>query len=70
MKANITSLDPAFSKYNLIYICNHIFNGLLQLDEKLNIQPDIANLDYFSWCKNLYFYVAKGHLFSKAHFIW
>jgi peptide/nickel transport system substrate-binding protein len=43
MKANITSLDPAFSKVQSnIWACNHIFNGLLQLDEKLNIQPDIA----------------------------
>ena len=41
--SNITSLDPAFSKVQSnIWACNHIFNGLLQLDEKLNIQPDIA----------------------------
>lgn len=41
--ANITSLDPAFSKVQTnIWACNHLFNGLVQLDDKLNVQPDIA----------------------------
>ncbi len=41
--ANITSLDPAFSKVQTnIWACNHLFNGLVQLDDQLNVQPDIA----------------------------
>lgn len=41
--ANITSLDPAFSKVQTnIWACNHLFNGLVQLDDKLNVKPDIA----------------------------
>jgi len=41
--ANITSLDPAFSKVQTnIWACNHLFNGLVQLDNQLNVQPDIA----------------------------
>jgi peptide/nickel transport system substrate-binding protein len=41
--ANITSLDPAFSKVQTnIWACNHLFNGLVQLDEELNVLPDIA----------------------------
>lgn len=41
--ANITSLDPAFSKtQSNIWACNHIFNGLIQLDDSLRVQPDIA----------------------------
>jgi peptide/nickel transport system substrate-binding protein len=41
--ANITSLDPAFSKVQTnIWACNHLFNGLVQLDDKLNVQPDVA----------------------------
>src|SRR5690606_14690365 len=41
--ANITSLDPAFSKIQTnIWACNHLFNGLVQLDDSLNVQPDIA----------------------------
>lgn len=41
--SNITSLDPAFSKVQSnIWACNQIFNGLVQLDDSLKIQPDIA----------------------------
>lgn len=40
---NINSLDPAFAKDNAnIWACNQLFNGLVQLDDNLNIQPDIA----------------------------
>jgi hypothetical protein len=48
MKANITSLDPAFSKYNLIYGLAITFSMVYPIRRKLNIQPDIAKLDYFS----------------------
>lgn len=41
--ANVSSLDPAFSKSQaIIWPCNLIFNGLVQLDDSLHIQPDIA----------------------------
>lgn len=41
--ANITSLDPAFAKdQRNIWACNQLFNSLVELDENLNIQPDIA----------------------------
>ena len=40
---NITSLDPAYaSKKENIWGLNQIFNSLVQLDDNLNIQPDIA----------------------------
>ena len=40
---NINSLDPAFAKDNsAIWACNQLFNGLVQLDNNLNIKPDIA----------------------------
>jgi oligopeptide transport system substrate-binding protein len=39
----ITSLDPAFAKtQNNIWACDHLYNCLLQLDEKMNVQPCIA----------------------------
>lgn len=40
---NITSLDPAFSR-NLpnIWATTQLFNGLVQLDNNLNVIPDIA----------------------------
>lgn len=42
--AGITSLDPAYAKDQAnIWVCNQLFNGLLQLDDKLKIQPCIAS---------------------------
>ncbi|NTV82679.1 MAG: ABC transporter substrate-binding protein, partial [Bacteroidales bacterium] len=41
--SNITSLDPAFAKDQAnIWACNQIYNGLLQMDEQLRLQPCIA----------------------------
>ena len=40
---NVTSLDPAFARNpQNIWPVNQLFNGLVQLDEKLSIRPDIA----------------------------
>lgn len=42
--SNITSLDPAFSRSLAnIWAVNQIFNGLVQLDDELNILPCIAH---------------------------
>jgi len=41
--SNINSLDPAFSStLRNIWPVNQIFNGLVQLDDSLNIIPDLA----------------------------
>ncbi len=41
--SNITSLDPAFAKdIRNIWGCNQLYNGLTQLDDSLQVQPDIA----------------------------
>lgn len=41
--SNITSLDPIFAKdQRNIWACNQLYNGLVQLDDNLNIKPDIA----------------------------
>ncbi len=41
--AGITSLDPAFAKDQAnIWVCNQLYNGLVQFDDKLNILPCIA----------------------------
>src|SRR5690554_566704 len=41
--ANIQTLDPAFSRNQaIIWPCNQLFNGLVQLDDKLRVQPDVA----------------------------
>lgn len=40
---NINSLDPAFAKdLSDIWATNQLFNGLVQMDEDLNVQPSIA----------------------------
>ena len=42
--AGITSLDPAFAKDQAnIWAVNQLFNGLVQLDSNLNVQPCIAH---------------------------
>ena len=41
--SNIPTLDPAFARNpQIIWPTNQLFNGLVQLDDSLNIQPDIA----------------------------
>jgi peptide/nickel transport system substrate-binding protein len=41
--SNIASLDPAFAKdLSDIWAVNQLFNGLVQLDNKLNVKPDLA----------------------------
>ena len=42
--ANITTLDPAFAKdLRTIWVTNQLFNGLVQLDDALEVQPDISH---------------------------
>jgi peptide/nickel transport system substrate-binding protein len=42
--SGIPTLDPAFSKdQSIIWACNQLYNGLVQLDDSLNIKPSIAN---------------------------
>ena len=71
---NVTSLDPAFARNpQNIWPINQIFNGLVQLDKNLNIQPEIASswsvsedgLTYkFTLRDDVYFH--KSPLFGEA----
>ncbi len=39
----LTSLDPAFSRnQNVLWMTNQVFNGLVQIDDSLNIKPCVA----------------------------
>ncbi|PKH66140.1 ABC transporter substrate-binding protein [Flavobacterium sp. ALD4] len=68
--SNITSLDPAFSKVQSnIWACNHIFNGLLQLDEKLNIQPDIAKSWSVSPDAKTYTFTLRMDIYFQKHIL-
>ncbi|SHH42950.1 ABC transporter substrate-binding protein [Winogradskyella jejuensis] len=70
---NISSLDPAFSKDLAdIWGTNQIFNGLVQMDDNLNVTPaiakswtitDSATTYTFSLRKDVYYH--KHHLFGK-----
>ena len=41
--AGITTLDPAFARDQAhIWVCNQLYNGLVQLDDSLNVKPSIA----------------------------
>ncbi|MEL6810751.1 MAG: ABC transporter substrate-binding protein [Bacteroidota bacterium] len=67
--SNITSLDPAFARNpQNIWPANQLYNGLIQLDDSLNIQPDIAK----SWqivdstC-TYYFHLRKDVYFHKSN---
>jgi len=65
--ANITTLDPAFAKdLRTLWVTNQLFNGLVQLDDKLEVHPDIAH----SWKisdegKTYSFNLKKGVNFIK-----
>lgn len=65
--ANITTLDPAFAKdLRTIWVTNQLFNGLVTLDEDLEVQPDLAK----SWTisedgKNYKFNLRKDIQFHK-----
>ncbi|MXN92233.1 ABC transporter substrate-binding protein [Flavobacterium sp. Sd200] len=71
--AAVNSLDPAFAKIRpSIWVCNQLFNGLVQLDDSLHIKPDIARswtvspdgkTYTFNLRKDVYFH--KNILFGK-----
>lgn len=70
---NISSLDPAFSKDLAdIWATHQLFNGLVQMDDDLNIKPciaknwsitDSAKIYTFNLRKDVYFH--KHELFGK-----
>src|SRR5690606_32818817 len=66
--ANIATLDPAFSKsQNIIWACNQLFNGLVQLDDSLKIQPDIAKNWTISEDGKTYQFVLRNDVYFHKH---
>ncbi|PZW39545.1 peptide/nickel transport system substrate-binding protein [Mesonia algae] len=62
--ANITSLDPAFAKdQRNIWACNQLYNSLIQLDDQLNTQPDIAKSWQVSKDAKTYTFVLRDDVF-------
>lgn len=72
---NIATLDPAFARNpQVIWPDNQLYNGLVQLDDELNIEPDIAksweiNDTTFTYTfylrDDVYFH--KNKVFTKKH---
>ena len=66
--ANITSLDPAFAKdQRNIWAVNQLYNGLVQLDDSLNIQPDIAKKWNISEDGKQYTFTLRNNVYFHKH---
>ena len=74
--SNIPTLDPAFARNpQSIWPANQLYNGLVQLDDSLNIRPDIAkswtvndttNTYTFTLRSDVYFHKNKVFLSSQS----
>jgi oligopeptide transport system substrate-binding protein len=66
--ANVTSLDPAFAKdQRNIWVCNLLYNGLVKLDNDLEVAPDLASNWKIDTTATIYtFYLKKDVYFNDA----
>ena len=65
---NIPTLDPAFAKNQPInWACNQLYNGLVQLDDELNIQPDIATNWIISEDAKSYTFTLRDDIYFHEH---
>lgn len=65
---NINSLDPAFSKDLAdIWATHQLFNGLVQMDNSLNVQPCIAKSWTVSDSATTYTFVLKNNVYFHNH---
>lgn len=68
--SNIYSLDPAFSKTVAnIWGVNQLFNGLVQLDDSLNVQPDIAKSWNIDNSGKSYQFLLRNDVFFHKHIL-
>lgn len=67
---NISSLDPAFSKDLAdIWATNQIFNGLVQMDDSLNVKPSIAKYWMVADSATVYKFTLKKDVFFHKHML-
>ncbi|NRR90536.1 ABC transporter substrate-binding protein [Winogradskyella undariae] len=65
---NIGSLDPAFSKDLAdIWATNQLFNGLVQMDDQLNVQPSISKTCTISDSATVYTFNLRNDVFFHKH---
>ncbi len=66
--AGITSLDPAFSRnIENIWACNQLYNGLVQMDDKLNVKPCIAKSWELSEDGKVYTFHLRNDVYFHNH---
>lgn len=66
--AGVSSLDPAFSKdLSNIWVCNQLFNGLVQLNDQLQIIPSIAKNWIISDDGKTYTFNLRNDVFFHDH---
>ncbi|MDO6597037.1 ABC transporter substrate-binding protein [Oceanihabitans sp. 2_MG-2023] len=65
---NIGSLDPAFAKDNAdIWATNQLFNGLVQMDDALNVEPCIAKSWTVSKDALTYSFLLRDDVYFHKH---
>jgi len=68
--ANISSLDPAFAKNQAnIWAVNQLFSGLVQLDDSLHVQPDVAKSWSISKDGKSYVFNLRNDVKFHKHFL-
>lgn len=66
--ANIQTLDPAFARnMAIIWPCNQLFNGLVQLNDSLQVQPDIAKKWQISSDGLHYEFILRNDVYFHKH---
>ena len=66
--SGISSLDPAFAKGQAdIWACNQLFNGLVQMNDKLEVVPCIASSWDISDDGKLYTFYLRNDVFFHDH---
>lgn len=66
--SNVSSLDPAFAKNQAnIWAVSQLFNGLIQLDNSLNIKPDIAKKWQISNQGKTYSFTLRNDVYFHSH---
>ena len=66
--SNITSLDPAFAKdLANIWACNQLFNGLVQLSDRLEVLPCIASAWEISGDRKTYTFHLRRDVYFHDH---
>ena len=66
--SNITSLDPAFAKdQRNIWVVNQLYNGLVQLDDSLQVKPSIAKNWGISEDGKVYTFSLRDDVYFHKH---